>query len=109
MKEHVDWHVAFSIKVCICITGIDVDIEVRTRNKDEKTEDLQKEHDNKGGKNNVSEEQTDAMDVDNKHEKETNARAGRSERESPETEGWTVVNEDTQQQSTNLNFVFLPL
>lgn len=108
MKEHVGWHVAFSIKVCICITGIDVDIEVRTRNKNEKRGDSEKEHDDKGGKN-VSEEQTDAMEVDNKHEKETNARAGRSERGSPETEGWTVVNEDTQQQSTNLHFVFIPL
>lgn len=108
MKEHVDWHVAFIIKVCIYITGIDVDIEVRTRNRNEKRGDPEKEHDNKGGKN-VSEEQTDAMEVDNKHEKEANARAGRSERESPETEGWTVVNEDTQQQSMNIHFVFLPL
>lgn len=102
---------AFGIKVCICITGIDVDIEVRTRNKNEKKGNPEKEHDDKGGKN-VSEEQTDAMEVDNKHEKETNAKAGRSERESPETEGWTVVNEDSQQQSTNLHFVFfvfLPL
>lgn len=78
--------------------GIDVDIEVRTRNRSEKRGDPEKEHDNKGGKN-VPEEQTDAMEVDNKHEKEANASAGRSERESPETEGWTVVNEDTQKQS----------
>jgi hypothetical protein len=90
---------AFCIKVFTCITGIDVDIEVRTRNKDEKMGDSQKEHISKDGKNNVSEEQTDAMEVDNKHDKETIASAGRSERESPENEGWTVVNEDTQQQS----------
>lgn len=100
---------AFSMKVYICITGIDVDIEVRTKNKDEKTGDAQKECNSKDGKKSVSQEQTDAMEVDNRHEKETIASAGRSERESPETEGWTVVNEGTQQQSMNLHFVFLPL
>jgi hypothetical protein len=96
------------MEVDVCIAGIDVDIEVRTRNKDEKTGDSQ-ECNSKNGKKSVSEEQTEAMEVDNRHEKETIVSAGRSERSSPETEDWTVVSEDTQQQSMYHHFVFLPL
>ncbi|KDR18673.1 sequestosome-1 [Zootermopsis nevadensis] len=80
--------------------GIDVDIEVRTRNKDEKAGDAKNKTDNtKDGKNNVSgEEQTNAMEVDEKHQKEASASAPRAERESTESEGWTVVNQDATQQ-----------
>jgi hypothetical protein len=93
------------------LTGIDVDIDVRTRNKDEKTGDVQRETDNKkDGKSNASEEElSSAMDVDDKHDKEANASAARTERETPETESWTVVNGDTMQQSMDLYFEFLPV
>ena len=84
------------------ITGIDVDIEVRSKNKDDKTCSAQKECNKKDGKND-SEENTNAMEVDDKHDKEANA--ARSERESPETEGWTVVNDTTAKQSMNLIFL----
>jgi hypothetical protein len=73
------------------ITGIDVDVEVRSKNKDDKTSNAQKECNKKDGKNDSEEEKTSAMEVDEKHDKEANA--ARSERESPEAEGWTVVND----------------
>lgn len=76
--------------------GIDVDIEVRSKNKDDKTGNAQKECNKKDGKND-SEEHTNAMEIDDKHAKEANA--ARSERESPEAEGWTVVNDTTANQS----------
>jgi hypothetical protein len=83
-----------------------VDIEVRTRNKDEKAGDAKEDTDNKkDGKNDVSgEQQANAMEVDDKHEKEANASAARSERGSPEAEGWMVVIEDTLQHGMNLHF-----
>jgi len=94
------------------ITGIDVDIEVRSKNKDDKKGNAQKECDNKDGKN-VSEEHTSAMEVDDKQSNEANAdkqnneaNAARSERESPEAEGWTVVN-DAANQSMNLVFFYM--
>ncbi|GFG32783.1 hypothetical protein Cfor_10350 [Coptotermes formosanus] len=76
--------------------GIDVDIEVRSKNKDDKTSTAQKECNQRDGKNSSEEENNNAMEVDDKHDKEANA--ARSERESPEAEGWTVVNEATQHQ-----------
>lgn len=92
-------------QICVFVTGIDVDIEVRTRNKDEKAGDAKNKTDNtKDGKNNVSgEEQTNAMEVDEKHQKEASASAPRAERESTESEGWTVVNQDTTQQGMHLH------
>jgi len=96
------------------ITGIDVDIEVRSKNKDDKRGHAQKECNNKDGKNGSEEEHTSAMEVDDKHNNEANA--ARSERASPESEGWTVVNDTaanhvvndtTANQSMNLVFFFL--
>ena len=95
------------------ITGIDVDIEVRSKNKDDKRGHAQKECNNKDGKNGSEEEHTSAMEVDDKHNNEANA--ARSERASPESEGWTVVNDTaanhvvndtTANQSMNLVFFF---
>jgi len=77
--------------------GIDVDIEVRSKNKDGKTDSAQKECNNKDGKNDSEETQASAMEVDDKHDKEANP--ARAERESPESEGWTVVNDATANQS----------
>ena len=82
---------AFIIHMYVRITGIDVDIEVRSKNKDDKRGNAQKECNNKDGKNGSEEEHTSAMEVDDKHNNEANA--ARSERESPESEGWTVVND----------------
>lgn len=76
--------------------GIDVDIEVRSKNRDDKTGTAQKECKQNDGKNGSEEEHASAMEVDDKHDKE--AHAARSERESPEAEGWTVVNEATPHQ-----------
>lgn len=104
MKEHVSQYVAFVTNICMLIAGIDVDIEVRTKTKDDKTGGAQKECNKKVGKNG-SEEQSSAMEVDDKHDKA--ADASRSERESPEAEGWTVVNGATANQSMNLIFVLL--
>jgi hypothetical protein len=86
-----------------------VDIEVQTRNKDEKTGEAKKDTDEKkDGKNDASgEQQTSPMDVDDKHEKEGNTSAARSERGSPVAEGWMVVNKDTLQQGMNLCFEFI--
>ena len=89
------------------ITGIDVDIEVRSKNRDDKTGTAQKECKQSDGKNGSEEEHASAMEVDDKHDKE--AHAARSERESPEAEGWTVVNEATPHQGMNLIFLFLPV
>jgi hypothetical protein len=86
------------------VTGIDVDIEVRSKNKDEKSGSAQKECNNKDEKNDSEETQTSAMEVDDKHDKEANA--ARAERESPESEGWTVVNDATANQSMNLVCIF---
>lgn len=88
-----------------------MDIEVRTKNKDEKIGGAQKETDSKkDGKNgSCGEQQTSAMEVDDKHEKEASASAPRSERGSPEAEGWMVVNEDTMRQGIYLHFEFLPV
>ena len=95
------------------ITGIDVDIEVRSKNKDNKTGSAQKECNKKDGKNGSEEKTTIAMEVDDKDDKEANA--ARSERESPESEGWTVVNDTaanhvvndtTANQSKNLVFLY---
>ena len=72
------------------ITGIDVDIEVRSKNKDDKAGSAQEECNKKDGKNGSEEKRTIAMEVDDKE-----ANAARSERESPESEGWTVVNDAT--------------
>jgi hypothetical protein len=77
----------------ILITGIEVDVEVRSKNKDDKTGSAQKECNKKDGKNGSEEIHTSAMEVDDKHDEEANA--ARSERESPESEGWTVVNDAT--------------
>jgi hypothetical protein len=73
------------------ITGIDVDIEVRSKNKDDKAGSAQKECNKKDGKNGSEEKNTSPMEVDDKHDNEANA--ARSERETPESEGWTVVND----------------
>jgi hypothetical protein len=74
------------------ITGIDVDIEVRSKNKDDKAGSAQEECNKKDGTNGSEEKHSSAMEVDT-HDKEANA--ARSERESPEAEGWTVVNDAT--------------
>jgi hypothetical protein len=73
------------------ITGIDVDIEVRSKNKDDKTDRAQRECNKKDEKNGSEEKNTSPMEVDDKHGNEANA--ARSERETPESEGWTVVND----------------
>jgi len=73
------------------ITGIDVDIEVRSKNKDDKTGSAQKECNKKDGKDGSEEKNTSPMEVDDKQDKEANA--ARSERGTPESEGWTVVND----------------
>ena len=89
------WH---SLHTYVLITGIDVDIEVRSKNKDDKRGSAQKECNKKDGKNGSEEEQTSAMEVDDQHNKGANA--ARSERESPEAEGWTVVS-DTANHAVN--------
>jgi len=71
--------------------GIDVDIEVRSKNKDDKTGSAQKECNKKDGKDGSEEKNTSPMEVDDKQDKEANA--ARSERGTPESEGWTVVND----------------
>ncbi|KAJ4436526.1 hypothetical protein ANN_16557, partial [Periplaneta americana] len=77
--------------------GIDVDIEVRTKDKNEKDskpEEEQKKTDNK-------EDEVSQMDVDDKQDNNNasnNAAPSKSQRESPESEGWTVVSGDIPQQ-----------
>jgi hypothetical protein len=107
MKQHVGQSVAFIINIGMLFIGIDVDIEVRSKNKDDKTSTAQKECNQRDGKNSSEEENNNAMEVDDKHDKEANA--ARSERESPEAEGWTVVNEATQHQGMNLIFLLAPV
>jgi len=77
--------------------GIDVDIEVRSKNKDDKRGNVQKECNTKDGKSGSEEQHASAMEVDDRHNNEANA--ARSERESPEAEGWTVVNDTTANQN----------
>jgi hypothetical protein len=108
VKDNVGQWVAFIMYMLI--TGIDVDIEVRSKNNDDKTGSAQKECNKTDGKNDseethtsaMEETHTSAMEVDDKHDKEANA--SRAERESPESEGWTVVNDATANQSMNLVF-----
>jgi hypothetical protein len=100
VKDYVGQWVAFIMYVLI--TGIDVDIEVRSKNNDDKTGSAQKECNKTDGKNDSEETHTSAMEVDDKHDKEANA--SRAERESPESEGWTVLNDATANQSMNLVF-----